>query len=216
VEIGGDRMSRDEKILQAAVQLFYERGFDAVGVDEIGGLAGITGPAIYRHFRGKQEILATLFDRALDALLTRVGGAVDDPMDELRHLVTAHTAFVIENVRLAAVYHREERSLDASHRRQWARREQSYVERWIACLSDLCPQRGRDELTGAAWAAMSLLGSVGFWPADARRSENLSEVLRTQILGGLLALAGAGAGPSGRATEPAPAPGPEAVSATEA
>jgi len=191
-------VGRDEKILQAAVQLFYERGFDAVGVDEIGGLAGITGPAIYRHFRGKQDILATLFDRALDTLLTRVGGAVDDPLEELRQLVTAHTAFVVENERLAAVYHREERALDDSHRRRWARREQAYVERWIACLAALCPQRDRDELAGAAWAAMSLLGSVGFWPPEARSSENLSEMLSTLALGGLLALGSGlpvGAGP---------------------
>jgi hypothetical protein len=111
-------------------------------------------------------------------------------MDELRHLVAAHTAFVLDNARLAAVYYREERALDGSHRRQLARREQSYIDRWVACLGAVCPQRDRDELAGATWAAMSLLGSVGFWPADARRSEHLGEMLRTQTLGGLLALAG--------------------------
>lgn len=62
-------MERDERILEAAEMLFFERGFDGVGVDEIGQAAGVSGSAIYRHFQGKNEILATLFDRAIDALL---------------------------------------------------------------------------------------------------------------------------------------------------
>src|SRR5262249_42746727 len=63
------RVARDVKILEAAAKLFQERGFGAVGVDEIGERAGVTGPAIYRHFRGKEDILASLFDQALDGLL---------------------------------------------------------------------------------------------------------------------------------------------------
>jgi AcrR family transcriptional regulator len=181
-------MSRDEEILEAAVQLFYERGFDAVGVDEIGGLAGITGPAIYRHFRGKQEILVTLFDRALDDLLSRVGGVIDRPCDELKHLVGAHAAFVLENRQLAAIYHREERSLDEAHRRRWARREQPYLDRWVACLRGLFPTRDADELTAATWATISMLGSVGSWSPEARRTERLTDVLVTLAIGGLLAL----------------------------
>ncbi len=38
-------------ILKAAKDLFYERSFAAVGVDEIGQRAGVTGPMIYSHFR---------------------------------------------------------------------------------------------------------------------------------------------------------------------
>ncbi|MCW3040419.1 MAG: TetR/AcrR family transcriptional regulator, partial [Solirubrobacterales bacterium] len=52
---------RGSKILAAALRLFHERGFHAVSVDEIGEAAGATGAAIYRHFTGKEEILATLF-----------------------------------------------------------------------------------------------------------------------------------------------------------
>ena len=56
---------RDRAILDSAKRLFYERGYDGVGVDEIGAASGVTGPAIYRHFTGKEEILATLFDEAM-------------------------------------------------------------------------------------------------------------------------------------------------------
>jgi AcrR family transcriptional regulator len=59
------RMARDEKLLDAAEQLIYERGLDGVGVDAIGQLADATGQAIYRHVDGKDEILGVLFDRAI-------------------------------------------------------------------------------------------------------------------------------------------------------
>jgi AcrR family transcriptional regulator len=62
-------MARDRDILRVAERLFYERGYGAVGVDLIGAEAGVTGPAIYSHFRGKADILAALFDEAMDRML---------------------------------------------------------------------------------------------------------------------------------------------------
>ena len=46
-----------------------ERGFHAVGIADIGAAAGVSGSAIYRHFRSKQEILAALLDPVVDGLL---------------------------------------------------------------------------------------------------------------------------------------------------
>src|SRR3954471_23694985 len=88
--------SRYAKILQAGADLFYERSFAAVGVDEIGQRAGVTGPAIYRHFSGKDEILATLFDDAVDRLVEATAGEYEDPRSELEGLVRGHAAFVLE------------------------------------------------------------------------------------------------------------------------
>ena len=51
-------MPRDREILRVAERLFYERGYGAVPVDLIGAEVGVTGPAIYSHFRGKADILA--------------------------------------------------------------------------------------------------------------------------------------------------------------
>jgi len=82
-------------ILQVAKDLFYEKSFAAVGVDEIGARAGVTGPAIYRHFSGKDEILATLFDDALEALSEATAATSSDPFVELEGLVRGHVQFVI-------------------------------------------------------------------------------------------------------------------------
>jgi AcrR family transcriptional regulator len=70
--------NRREQILREAARLFAERGFHGVGVDEIGAAVGISGPGLYRHFAGKDAMLAELLvgirpliilhDRELDRL----------------------------------------------------------------------------------------------------------------------------------------------------
>ena len=57
-------MSTKEKILEVALTLFAERGYDGIGVDGIAECAGIKGPSVYKHFKGKEDILNALIERA--------------------------------------------------------------------------------------------------------------------------------------------------------
>ena len=172
-----------------AQKLFYERGFDAVGIDEVGEAAGITGPAIYLHFSGKDEILGTLFEEAVGSLLVRVGDErFDDPVDELRFLAREHAQFVVDHQELTSILIRDDRSLAEPFRRRHHRRERPYIERWIDCLVGCFPDRSRDQLTSAVFAAIHMLNSVGTWPAAARKTEGLAELMTEMTLGALFAL----------------------------
>ena len=55
-------MSTKERILYAALDLFSEKGYDGVGVDLIAENAGIKGPSLYRHYKGKEDIFNSLID----------------------------------------------------------------------------------------------------------------------------------------------------------
>jgi AcrR family transcriptional regulator len=48
-----DRSRKQRAILGAASELFAARGFAAVGIDDIGVAARMTGPGVYRYFPGK-------------------------------------------------------------------------------------------------------------------------------------------------------------------
>jgi AcrR family transcriptional regulator len=181
-------MARDVSILAAAEELFYERGFDAVGVDDIGERAGITGPAIYRHFSGKAEILAVLFDRAVDELVARTAGTFDDPREELDHLIRAHAAYVVEHWRLASIWAREDRALQEPFRRRHHRRERQYLDRWVDMLGRLYPDRPQDELLTVVWAVTSMLNAVGTWPRAARERKDLANLLSDLVESALAAL----------------------------
>ena len=55
-------MPTKERILYAALNLFSEKGYDGVGVDLIAENAGLKGPSLYRHYKGKEDIFNSLID----------------------------------------------------------------------------------------------------------------------------------------------------------
>lgn len=198
-------MSRDRAILDAASRLFFERGFHGVGVDEIGVAAGVTGPAIYRHFSGKDEILSTLFDEAMDRLLELAGPRQEDAWAELRTLVRAQTTFALRDRELLSVYSREDRHLPESSRRRLHRRQRQHVDRWVDVLKRCFPERSERELTSAAYAMIGLLLSVAHWPREARGTDELEGLLEELVLGGLTTLGAAGTNGRVQSKPPRPA-----------
>ena len=52
------------RILDAAYELFYRKGFARVGVDEMAAFAGLTKRTLYYHFKSKDELLAAVARRA--------------------------------------------------------------------------------------------------------------------------------------------------------
>ena len=51
-----------DRILFAALDLISEKGYDGVGVDLIAENAGLKGPSLYRHYKGKEDIFFSLID----------------------------------------------------------------------------------------------------------------------------------------------------------
>jgi AcrR family transcriptional regulator len=79
-----------DSLLDVAVALFNERGYDATSMEELAARLGITKSAIYHHVPSKVELLRLALDRALDALFAvtgepqAVGGRA---IDRLEHVV---------------------------------------------------------------------------------------------------------------------------------
>ena len=69
------RRSRRDEILEIAVGLFATRGYHGVSMDDIGAAAGVTGPALYHHFAGKEAMLVAALIPVSEGLLRRRPGA---------------------------------------------------------------------------------------------------------------------------------------------
>jgi AcrR family transcriptional regulator len=79
-----------DTLLDAAVALFNERGYEATSMDELATRLGVTKSAIYHHVPSKVELLRLALDRALDALfaVTQQTGATTGPaIDRLEYVV---------------------------------------------------------------------------------------------------------------------------------
>ena len=57
-------MSTKDKILDAALTLFAENGYNGTSVEQITKAVGIKAPSLYKHFKGKEDILNALIDSA--------------------------------------------------------------------------------------------------------------------------------------------------------
>ena len=57
-------MSTKDKILDAALTLFAENGYNGTSVEQIAKAVGIKAPSLYKHYQGKEDILNALIDSA--------------------------------------------------------------------------------------------------------------------------------------------------------
>src|SRR5882762_8505104 len=84
------RRSRREEILEIAMGLFVSRGYHGVSMDDIGAAAGVTGPALYHHFAGKEAMLVAALNPVSESLLkggrARVEGHPTEPRAALESL----------------------------------------------------------------------------------------------------------------------------------
>ncbi|MDT5202434.1 MAG: hypothetical protein QOH34_3956 [Mycobacterium sp.] len=176
--------TRADQILRVATDLFFEKGYGHVGVDEIGLAAGLSGPAIYRHFKGKGEILAALFDQAIDGLLSVVGTATDNARLDLDLRVRAHAGYVLTQSKLASVWIREGRSLSRDHRNRLRRRERNYIDQWIKLIQRCYPELSSAECEVAALTALGTLNSMPSWPRQAS-TEQLENAVTEFVVSGL-------------------------------
>ena len=79
-----------DSLLDIAVAVFNERGYDATSMEDLAARLGITKSAIYHHVSSKVDLLRLALDRALDALfaVTEESGAITGPaIDRLEHVV---------------------------------------------------------------------------------------------------------------------------------
>ncbi len=65
-------MDNRTNILECATELFYQRGYDAVGVQEIVDRAGTTKPTLYYYFKSKYGLLESIIDRFYTEFLERL------------------------------------------------------------------------------------------------------------------------------------------------
>ena len=59
-----DGMSTKDKILDAALTLFAENGYNGTSVEQIAKAVGIKAPSLYKHYKSKEDILNALVDSA--------------------------------------------------------------------------------------------------------------------------------------------------------
>ncbi|EFL32311.1 LOW QUALITY PROTEIN: TetR family transcriptional regulator, partial [Streptomyces viridochromogenes DSM 40736] len=161
-----DAPTRREQILKEAARLFAERGFHGVGVDEIGAAVGISGPGLYRHFAGKDAMLAELLVGISGQLLTgakrRLAEADGQVGAEavLDSLIEGHIDFALDDRPLITLHDRELDRLRDSDRKMVRQLQRQYVELWVGVVREVYPALGEPAARSAVHSVFGLLNST--------------------------------------------------------
>lgn len=109
-EVAVQRRPRNRKqlIVAAAAKQFERRGFHDAAIADIAADVGITGPALYRHFRGKQNLLAAAVEFEIEGL----EAAYAAPQPGLRDLLEYAAGKSLGQNRASALWERNQAYLD--------------------------------------------------------------------------------------------------------
>lgn len=184
------KAERTDAILAAAAELFAARGYSGVSIEDIGAAVGVSGPAVYRHFAGKQALLGALLIGVSDRLVAggrEVAGDLDDPADRMRALIEFHVAFALGNADVIRVQDRDLAHLSDEARSDVRTLQRTYIGQWIDTLAQLVTA-DRDELRLRVQACFGLLNSTPHSTSAALRERvDTGHLLASMAMQALLA-----------------------------
>ncbi|WP_227997094.1 SACE_7040 family transcriptional regulator [Nocardia australiensis] len=179
------KAQRRAQLLDAGARLIAERGFLGMRLDDLGAAAGISGPAVYRHFPNKEALLIELLVGVSQRLLaggTAVAARGESPMETLAGLVDFQLDFALGEPELIRIQDRDLDNVPVGARRELRRAQRQYVEIWVAVLRRLHPDLPEDAARVQAHAAFGLINSTPHSAASAIRAR---PVLRRMALSAL-------------------------------
>jgi AcrR family transcriptional regulator len=178
-----------ERLVQAALDLFTEQGYDATTVNEIAERAGVTKMTFFRHFPDKREVLFAAGQEVHSQILADAIAAAPDPATPLQAVAAALDA-------LSATFTDDRREFAARLRvvvagqRELRERAASKHNGLVEAATEALGKRGVPELSASLAAELGLRAfdrAFAQW-ADPANSQPLTELTR-QSFGELRAAA---------------------------
>jgi AcrR family transcriptional regulator len=181
----GSTTGRRAEILEVAAELFAERGFKGVTVDDIGNAIGVSGPALYYHFESKEAVLGELLVGISNYLLEGGRARRDSSRSDrlLADLIDFHVEFAIEHGALIKVHYRDLSFARADDQRRVRLLQRQYADIWVRALVDGMPGLTLETARPAVHAVFGLINSTPF--SMGTRDADLPELLVTMAQGAL-------------------------------
>ena len=174
--------SARDRLLDASIELFATRGFQAIGLRDLARYVGLHAGSLYHHIENKQSLLYELIEAALADLLAdtkrRMKGA-STTSERVRRFVQAFVSFNLnEQYRLILVT-REFVNLSEDHKQQANRLRSDYYALLSATIATEYQQRGKPdgEITLITNAVIGMLYGQSQWNDSQVGEQQLTEVL---------------------------------------
>ncbi|MDQ0645399.1 TetR/AcrR family transcriptional regulator [Microbacterium murale] len=177
------KAERADSLLHEAARLFAERGYSGVSLEDIGSAVGVSGPAVYRHFAGKQALLGAVLIKVSEDLVSggsRVAATAPDDEGRMLALIDFHVDFALTHADVIRVQDRDLAHLSDEDRAEVRRLQRAYIELWISTLAPL-HDAPADELRLRVQACFGLINSTPHSTRSATRSKKSTATILTAM-----------------------------------
>jgi len=134
-----EKIDKRDALLRAAIETFAARGFFNAQVADVARTAGVAAGTVYLYFRGKDDLLISIFDKTMKEAIAAgrdsIAG-IADPLDQLRAIARLHLDRMSRDRDLAVVFQVELRQstkfmerFSATHLREYLGIIRDIVER---------------------------------------------------------------------------------------
>ncbi|WP_238006494.1 helix-turn-helix domain-containing protein [Dactylosporangium sp. AC04546] len=162
---------RRAQLAEIAVQQFHRHGFHQVSMAGVAAAVELTAPAIYRHFRNKEDLLAAAIGSALDAVDEALAGVEDAALHEF---LQAAAGVAVARREVWILLQREMRHLGVEQRAPLEDRFASIVRRFTTAIQAERADLGTSEVQFLTTAALAVLASPSVYrrrlPEDEQRA----------------------------------------------
>lgn len=166
-----------ERILSAAVDLFYRQGYAQTTLDQVAKALGVTKPFIYQYYASKNALLAEICSRAImeaHATLNRTLTQQGTARQKLWTIMSDFTRTVLDNQANAVIYSREEKELEPADRERINRLRRDFDHRLVDLLQEGVANK-EFVIPDVRLAALVIGGIVGWAPVWFRSGGRLSK-----------------------------------------
>jgi AcrR family transcriptional regulator len=123
------RRNREHEVLDAAVDVFWRKGYSAASVQEVADAVGVLKGSLYHYISSKEELLFRIFDeshRDSLAIMQAVDALDLGPLEKLREYVLRFVTYYAENIKRVDLYFREWRFIEGELAHEVRQRRKAY------------------------------------------------------------------------------------------
>ena len=153
-----------ERTIAAAVELFYEHGYENTTLEAVAEKLGVTKPFIYAHFGSKAELLAEICGRGISSSLKAIDNALAlraSPTKRLKVLAETFVTSVLENQMHIAIFAREEKNLAKADFARISEMRRTFDKKLLHLLNTGL-ESGEFEMQDPPLAALAIGGMVSW------------------------------------------------------
>jgi AcrR family transcriptional regulator len=184
-----DAASTRERILDAALDLFVEQGYDGTSLRQIAEQLGVTKAALYYHFESKEDILMALHMRLHEFGIGAIAKMGDEPitLEQWGALLDQIVGQMLAQRKLFLMHERNQAVLEKLHNQDHDAEHDDIQNQFRKILLDTrVAERDRVRMAasmGAAFAGLFLAGEAFPDSDTAKLGEMLRECVRDVIAG---------------------------------